>query len=70
VLWFEDGKKLYGFKSAEQAAAFKAWVDTCGIDWKDPRDEPVPDFAAAPERPSQYGPTEPSPASGDERLNP
>src|SRR3954463_14950545 len=45
VQWFEDGKKVYGFKSAEQAAAFKAWVDTCGIDWsKDPRDGPIPNL--------------------------
>jgi hypothetical protein len=33
VLWFEGDRAIYGFKSADQAAAFKAWVDTCGIDW-------------------------------------
>jgi hypothetical protein len=61
VLWFEDGKKVYGFTSAEQAAAFKAWVDTCVIDWTaDPRDGPIPDFAAARERPPLYGPTQES----------
>lgn len=43
VHWFEDGEKVYGFKTAEQAAAFKRWVETCGIDWTtDPRGVPVP----------------------------
>jgi hypothetical protein len=59
--WFEDGKKVYGFASAEQAAAFKAWVDTCGIDWStDPREGPIPEFAKPAERPSLYGPTKES----------
>jgi len=58
VQWYEDGRKVYGFKNAEQAAQFKTWVETCGIDWSTrPRDGPIPDFAKPPERPAMYGPT-------------
>jgi len=54
VLWFENGQTVYGFKTAEQAAAFKHWIDTCGIDWtKGPRDGPIPDFVKSPERPTR-----------------
>jgi hypothetical protein len=62
VQWYEAGRKFYGFKSADQAAAFKHWVDTCGIDWSTrPRDGPIPDFVKPPERPdSGQGPTPPS----------
>lgn len=42
----------------QQAAAFKAWVDTCGIDWTTgPRDGPIPDFVKPPERPDTIAPT-------------
>jgi hypothetical protein len=62
VLWFEDGKHVFGFKTAEQAAAFKRWVDTCGIDWSTrPRDGPIPKFVKPPKRPS---PITPSPTRG------
>lgn len=55
VLWYEDGRKVYGFKAADQAAAFKQWVDTCGIDWTTrPRDGPIPDFVKPPERPTAH----------------
>jgi hypothetical protein len=58
VLWFENGRSVYGFATAEQAAAFRHWVDTCGIDWSTrPRDGPIPDFEQPPERPLLYGPT-------------
>jgi hypothetical protein len=58
VQWYEDGVKVYGFKSADQAAAFKHWVDTCGIDWTTrPRAGPIPKFDKPSERPSTYGPT-------------
>ena len=33
VRWFEAGKPVYGFKTADQAAAFLRWLDSCGIDW-------------------------------------
>ena len=53
AMWFEEGKHVYGFKTADQAAAFKAWVDTCGIDWStEPTDGPIPDFLKPPERPA------------------
>jgi hypothetical protein len=59
VQWYEDDRKIYGFKSAEQAAAFKHWVDTCGIDWSTlpERSGPIPEFDKPPERPPTYGPT-------------
>jgi hypothetical protein len=53
VQWYENGVTVYGFTSAEQAAAFKAWVDGCGIDWSTrPRAGPIPDFVKPPARPS------------------
>ena len=56
VLWYQEDGKVYGFKSADQAAAFKAWVDTCGIDWSTrPRSGPIPDFVKPPPRPSRTG---------------
>jgi hypothetical protein len=42
VQWFEghgDRLWVYGFKTAEQAAAFKGWSESCGIDWSVPPDE-------------------------------
>jgi hypothetical protein len=30
---------VFGFKTADDAAAFKAWSETCGIDWTLPADE-------------------------------
>jgi hypothetical protein len=64
VQWFEDGRRVYGFKTAGQAAAFKQWVDTCGIDWSTgPRDGPIPDFVKPPERPMLIEGTPPSRAT-------
>lgn len=52
VQWFEDGRSVFGFATAEQAAHFQRWVDTCGIDWlTGPRDGPIPDFDKPPEPP-------------------
>jgi len=31
--WHEEGASMFGFKTADQAAAFQRWADTCGIDW-------------------------------------
>lgn len=58
VQWFENGESVFGFKTAEQAAAFQHWVDHCGIDWTaDPR-AGIPDFDRPPERPVTWaGPT-------------
>jgi hypothetical protein len=39
VQWFEHGLWVYGFKTAEQAAAFKAWSESFGIDWSVPPSE-------------------------------
>jgi hypothetical protein len=45
--WFEgsddDRRWVYGFKTAEQAAAFKAWSESCGIDWSVPVSEQPPE---------------------------
>jgi hypothetical protein len=30
MLWFEDGHRVYGFKTDDRA--FKVWVDTSDID--------------------------------------
>jgi hypothetical protein len=38
--WSEgDAVFVFGFKSADDAAAFKAWSAACGIDWRLPADE-------------------------------
>jgi hypothetical protein len=42
VQWLEDaGDRLwvYGFNTAAQAAAFKTWSESCGIDWSVPASE-------------------------------
>jgi len=62
VRWFEDaGDRLwvYGFKTAEQAAAFKAWSESCGIDWNVPASEQPP--KTRPPRPPE-GPVQGAPA--------
>jgi hypothetical protein len=43
VQWFEGGLWVYGFETAEQAAAFKAWSESCGIDWSVPASEQPPE---------------------------
>ena len=47
VQWFEgpdhDKRWVYGFKAPEQAAAFKAWSESCGIDWSVPASEQPPE---------------------------
>jgi hypothetical protein len=43
VQWFEGGLWVYGFKTAEQAAAFKTWSESCGIDWSVPANEQPPE---------------------------
>jgi hypothetical protein len=40
---FEGGLWVYGFKTVEQAAAFKAWSESCGIDWSVPACEQPPE---------------------------
>src|SRR5438445_11553892 len=45
VQWFEgagDGVWVYGFKTAEQAAAFKGLSESCGIDWSVPASDQPP----------------------------
>jgi hypothetical protein len=59
VWWHEDGLSVFGFKTADQAAAFQHWADTCGIDWTvDPRAQPLPHPEKPPERPPGYGPSQ------------
>ena len=58
--WWHEGtdESIFGFTSAEQAAGFKRWADTCGIDWTvEPRAQPLPHPEPPPERPMGYGPT-------------
>ena len=58
VRWHEDGASVFGFETAEQAATFQSWADTCGIDWTvEPRAQPLPHPKMPPERPWTYGPT-------------
>lgn len=62
MVWYEkaDGVTLfvYGFRSAEHAAAFKAWTVSAGIDWSvEPRQQPLSLPPAPPERPFTYGPS-------------
>jgi hypothetical protein len=59
VQWFEDGLWVYGFKTAEQAAAFKAWSESSGIDWGVPPSEQPPE--ARPPKPPE-GPVHDAPA--------
>jgi hypothetical protein len=43
LVWHEDGFSIFGFKTADQAAAFQRWAETCGIDWTvEPRARPLP----------------------------
>ena len=57
--WAEGDVFIFGFKSADDAGAFKAWADTCGIDWSLPADEQAHRPLKPPARP-MWG--EPSPA--------
>jgi hypothetical protein len=58
VWWHEDSLSVFGFKTAEQATAFRRWADTCGIDWTvEPRAQPLPHPPKPPERPTPYGTT-------------
>lgn len=59
VWWHEGtGESIFGFKTAEQAAAFQRWADRCGIDWTvEPRAQPLPHPPKPPERPWTYGPS-------------
>jgi hypothetical protein len=52
---------VYCFKTAQQAAAFKAWSEFCGIDWSVP----------ASEQPQETRPPKPpqGPAHGAVALN-
>lgn len=51
---------VFGFKTAEQAAAFQRWTDTSGIDWSiELRAQPLPHPEKPPERPFGYGPSPP-----------
>jgi hypothetical protein len=59
VQWFEGGLWVYGFKTAEQAAAFKAWSESCSIDWAVPPAEQPPE--TRPEKPLE-GPVHGQPA--------
>jgi hypothetical protein len=59
VQWFEGGLWVYGFKTAEQAAAFKAWSQSCSIDWAVPPAEQPP--ATRPEK-ALEGPVHGQPA--------
>jgi hypothetical protein len=47
VKWVEgpyhDRRGVYGFKAPEQATAFKAWSESCGIDWTVPPTEQPPE---------------------------
>ena len=58
VWWHEGtGESIFGFKTADQAAAFQRWADTCGINWTvEPRAQPLPHPEPPPERPWTYGP--------------
>lgn len=57
VIWFEGGRGgdrlwVYGFKAADQAAAFQRWADGCGINWSiRPQDDQRPRPPMPPERP-------------------
>jgi len=43
ISWHEDGAPVFRFETAEQAATFQSWADTCGIDWTvEPRAQPLP----------------------------
>ncbi len=60
VWWSEDGFSVFGFTTADQAAAFRRWSETCGIDWTvEPRAQPLPHPEPPPERPATSGPTPP-----------
>ena len=55
--WSEgDAVFVFGFKSADDAAVFKAWSDSCGIDWSLPADEQVYRPPQPPERQFFVGP--------------
>lgn len=60
LVWWHEGtdESIFGFATAEQAAAFQRWADTCGIDWTvEPRAQPLPHPEPPPERPRTYGPS-------------
>jgi hypothetical protein len=63
VQWFEgpdnDRQWVYGFKTLEQATAFKAWSENCSIDWAVPPAEQPPE--TRPEKPLE-GPVHGQPA--------
>ena len=64
VQWFEGhGERLwvYGFKKANQAVAFRAWSENCGIDWSVPPSEQPPE--TRPPKPPE------SPVHGAAALN-
>jgi len=68
VWWHEDGFSVFGFKAADQAAAFQRWADTCEIDWTvGSRAQPLPHPEKPPERPATYGPTPDTRASPRQR---
>ena len=54
--WSEGDVFVFGFKSADDAAAFKAWSETCGIDWSMPADEQAHRPPKPPERSFFVGP--------------
>jgi hypothetical protein len=60
VQWFEgpdnDRRWVYGFETPEQAAAFKAWSESCGIDWAVPPDEQATRPPSPPEGPVHASP--------------
>jgi len=54
----KDRRSQRGFKTADQAAAFQHWADTCGIDWTiEARAQPLPHPGKLPERPIAFGPS-------------
>lgn len=54
IWWHKDDLSVFGFETAEQAATFKQWSETCGIDWTvEPRAQPLPHPEPPPERPSR-----------------
>jgi hypothetical protein len=60
VWWHEERASMFGFKTADRAAEFRHWADTCGIDWTvAPRAQPLPHPPHSPKPPERlwtYGP--------------
>jgi hypothetical protein len=48
--WTDGGVFLFGFKNVDDARAFKAWSDTCGIDWSLPANEQAHGPSKPPQR--------------------